>query len=87
MSKTYPSTVLQDRLRDAGVDCRCMWEIPGPKDTAIAWLSCYLVGKGVVIVQTFKDGNGWDSYTSCGKNSIEASVADVMERTGALLPA
>lgn len=61
-SKKYPNKTLQSRLRDRDVECRLMWEIKGPKDTDVSWLSCYLVGRNTVIhVSTYKSG-GWDAY-------------------------
>lgn len=81
-TRIHPNTTLPDELRSSGVDCQIMWEIPGPKDTLIAWLSCYQVGKSVCIVQTFKDGNGWNAFTPPLTNHIPETVSDVIVRCG-----
>lgn len=82
MSKTKipPSTVLCDRLRAAGCPSTLMWRIDGPLSGGIAWTSCYMVEGRSVIVLTFRDGNGWDAYTNCDSNNIDATVADVLAR-------
>lgn len=81
-SKTYPSHVLTDALRDKNVTAQLMWEIPGPKDTQIAWLSCYLIGSCLCVVQTFQGGDGWLALTSNGENNTDAAIADVVARSG-----
>jgi hypothetical protein len=60
MTKSYPNTDIQRAIRANGDECRLLWEILGPKDTQIAWLSCYAAAKGTFIVRTYKDGNGYD---------------------------
>ena len=80
MTKTYPSHVLADALRERGLDCRLMWEIPGPKNTEVAWLSCYLVQSDICIVSTYK-GGWWGAYTPSGKTEAGAIVEDVIVRT------
>lgn len=79
----YPNTVLEKALRERGVDCRCLWEHRGPKNTFIAWIVAYLVNGRVVMVQTYKEG-GWDAFTPNSENDVEATIKDVMARTGAL---
>lgn len=79
-TRTYPSSELSDLCREAGADTRLMWEIPGPKDTLIAWLSCYSIGDSLCIVQTFKDGNGWMEFTPSGCRTIDGAVNDVLQR-------
>lgn len=60
--KSYPNVAIQRAINslDGGAPCRLLWEMPGPKNTQIAWLSCYSAGKGTFIVRTYKDGNGYD---------------------------
>lgn len=77
-TKTYPNTTLEKALRERGVPIRLMWEVPGPKDTMVAWLSCYLVNARVVIVQTYKDGNGWQVYTPVEDATITGTVEQVI---------
>jgi hypothetical protein len=88
MSKIYPSTALVDTIRklvpDAAV--RCLWEVKGPKDTGIAWMACYAIGKSLCIVQTFTEG-GWTAYTPNAENDVAATVADVLNRCQVPLPA
>lgn len=77
-TKTYPSRVLVDELFKRDIPCSLMWEIPGPKDTQIAFLSAYLIRARVVIVQTWKDGNGWEVYMPAKENMIQATVEEVI---------
>jgi hypothetical protein len=77
---SYPSHVLVDALRAASFNPRLLWEERGPKDTAIAWLSCYSAGRTVFIVETYKDENGWEVFTSSGQVTVDATIAEVIER-------
>lgn len=81
MSKIYPDHALEDAARAAGATVRCLWQIPGPKDTAIAWVECLSIGSGIVIVQTF-DGGGWNALSDCRTNRIDETIADVLARCG-----
>lgn len=82
--KVYPNTVLADRARAADFHCRLMWEIPGPKDSQIAWLSCYQIGLSLCIVETFKGENGWNAFTPARTNNIDETIADVLARCDVL---
>ena len=61
MSKIYPYNYGEE-LRAAGLhDFRLMWEIKGPRDTDIAWITCWVVRESdhnvcVHIIETFKSG-------------------------------
>ena len=77
--KVYPDTTLADRCREAGATVRLMWEEQGPKSTGIAFITCYLINHTACMVQTFA-GGGWDAFTPCGRNEIDAAVADVLAR-------
>lgn len=79
--KVWPSYVLADAAREAGADARLMWEIPGPKDTAIAWISCYAIGQSICIVETFMSG-GWNALTPCRSADPDSTLRDVLERCG-----
>lgn len=81
MSKIYPDHTLEDAARAAGATVRCLWQIPGPKDTAIAWMECLSIGHGIVIVETF-DGGGWNALSDCRTNRIDETIADVLARCG-----
>lgn len=82
MSKTkvYPSTVLADAARAAGARVILAWEMPGPAITQVAWLSCYMINDGLCIVETFRDGNGWEALTSLPDRDVAATIADVLNR-------
>lgn len=82
----YPNSVLADACRKAGAHVGLMWEVPGPKNTAIEWMSCYQIGKSVCIVQTYKEG-GWNAFTPHPGNDIAGTVADVLNRCGVPAPA
>lgn len=83
--KIYPVRIdllLCERAREAGVELaigRCLWSIPGPKNTDIAWIECWPVGAAVVIVETFKSG-GWNAFSPCQNGDITATLNDVIER-------
>lgn len=84
--KTYPNNLLADACRKAGAHVQLMWEIPGPKNTMVAWLSCYQIGKSICIVQTFKGHDGWNAFTPCSDNSVSGTIADVLNRCGVPVP-
>lgn len=77
--KTYPSHVLAEALRANNIGVCLLWEIPGPRDTEIAWLSCYQVSMQICIVETFHDC-GWQAFTPNTENGTDATVKDVMNR-------
>jgi glycerophosphoryl diester phosphodiesterase len=85
MTHTYPDNTLAQELRKRGFAVHINWEIKGPKDTEIAWMTHLVAtdGKsnfGTMIVQTFKDGNGWNVYVF-PSNAIgtEATVEAVIK--------
>jgi hypothetical protein len=80
-SHTYPSHVVQDAARKAGATCLCLWEMKGPPNTMVAWLTCYQLGESICIVETFKDG-GWNAFTPCRSIEIPETIADVFNRCG-----
>jgi hypothetical protein len=81
---TYPDNTLAQALRKRGYAVHINWEIKGPKDTQIAWMTHLLANNGngdwgTFIVQTFKDG-GWDVYTHpTHTNEVEATVEAVIK--------
>lgn len=88
MPKTdkYPSRILEDKLRERGLEPRLMWEMRGPKDTGIKWISCYFLEKNLILVETF-DGGGWNAFTPDLTNNVEATVEDVIARCCPKVPA
>jgi hypothetical protein len=79
MTKTYPNRTLETALRNRSIPYRLLWEIKGPPNTQIAWLTAYAIGKGVCILQTFVDG-GWEAYTHDAFNDAGKAVDDVVAR-------
>lgn len=79
--RIHPDSTIADRCREAGARVRLVWEERGPKNTGVAFLTCYLINDTLCIVSTFSRG-GWDAYTPCGEVLIENAVADVMRRCG-----
>lgn len=79
----FPDQTLERRIVEAGATVRCMWQMKGPKDTGVAWLVCLMVGKrgDMVIVETFHHG-GWNAFSAPHSNSVDDTIADVLERCG-----
>jgi hypothetical protein len=79
----YPDRTLETRVREAGARVAVMWQMRGPKDTGVAWLECFQIGErgDLVIVETFKHG-GWNAFSAPHSNSVNATVADTLERCG-----
>jgi hypothetical protein len=85
-TKTYPDQTFERAARDAGAWVHVLWEQPGPKDTLIAWNVAYNVNGAPVIVQTYKDGDGWNVFTCAVTNDVQASIADALARCGVTVP-
>lgn len=83
--RVYPNNVLAEACRKAGANVQLMWEVPGPKNTMIEWMSCYQIGKSVCIVQTFKE-HGWNAFTPHPHNDIDGTIADVLNRCAVPAP-
>lgn len=77
-----PSMVLMEACATLGVPCNLMWEIPGPKHSQVAFISCYAINGAIVIVETFRDSRGWDAFTSSRSPSIDETITDVFARVG-----
>lgn len=85
--RVFPDRTLEEELVKRGCQVRCMWQLPGPKGTMIAWMEGILVqtpsGHGdVVIVQTFRTG-GWSAFTANRSIDIPDTVEDVIARVSA----
>jgi hypothetical protein len=61
MSK-FPNRDLEQALRQEDLTVQVMWQEKGPPNTEVAWMECLLVDGRLVIVQTYKDGNGWQAF-------------------------
>jgi hypothetical protein len=79
--KTYPNRVLEDALIERGIPRQLMWDMPGPKHTAIAWISCYLVNSHILHVVTYRDNCGWDVLVSVSAMKIPETIDEVISRT------
>lgn len=80
--KVFPDKTLADACRAAGARVRVVWEEKGPPNTGIEWQTCYLIGPGLCIVQTFT-GGGWEAFTAPASRDIPGTIADVLNRCGA----
>jgi hypothetical protein len=78
---TYPDHTVEDALRKH-TTVMCLWEMPGPKNTRVAWLTAYAINGVLVIVMTYADGDGWEVLTPYESNSRAAAITDVMYRCG-----
>lgn len=82
----YPDNTLETRLRERGYEVRCMWQIKGPKDTAVKWMEYLFVTNdtgmtyGAVIVQTF-DGGGWNAFVEASRHNDIASTVEAVVKT------
>jgi len=62
---------------------RLLWQRPlGPTESSAGAVEAFAIEGRVVIVTRFgyKDGDGWDVYTSHGGSGIDATLADADER-------
>lgn len=78
----YADRTLENALRERThnrVNVALMWEMRGPENTGVAWLSCFIVNGTLLIVETFKDG-GWNALTSDRSNRVDETINDVIER-------
>lgn len=75
------------------VEAKCQWQIPmQPKPTAdddyepdwapTAYVECWAVGKGTVIIIVRAEQHGWEIYSALDSNSVQESLADVEKRCG-----
>ena len=81
MNKEFADRRLERTLRDAGARVSTMWEVRGPKNTDVAWITCYQVGHSICIVETFKTG-GFTALTPNSSSHINDVVGDVLKRCG-----
>ena len=81
--KQFPDHTLEKKLQDDGYTVRCMWQIKGPKDTAIKWMEYLFVTDdtgmtyGGVIVQTY-DGGGWNAFVEASRHNDIASTVEAV---------
>lgn len=79
--KVYPDHTFENAIRDKGLSCLCMWEQSAPKKSNWAWLVGYLVGDTVVIVQTFKEGRGWQAFLPVESAMVQGTIDEIVKRT------
>ena len=79
--KVYPDHTFENAAREAGARVICCWEQSGPRDTQVAWMVYYLVGRTVALVHTHRDGS-WEVYTPGRSIKIDATIADALARCG-----
>jgi hypothetical protein len=82
----YPDQTVENAARAAGANVQVMWQIDGPKDTAIKFMECLLINRTLVIVQTFDTG-GWEVLTAGRSNRIDDTLIDVLTRCDVPAPA
>lgn len=58
------------------IGARTMWSMKGPKDTAIKTIESYLIGKTLVIFQSYKD-IGWEFYVQASEGHIGTCLAQL----------
>jgi hypothetical protein len=80
--RTYPDQTLENAARAAGIDIAVFWEMRGPPNTFVDWMVAYSIGHTPVIVQTYKNGNGWNAFTPCQSIAVDETIADVFKRCG-----
>ena len=64
---------------------RLMWEIRGPKDTEIAWISCYVGGPKMALMHfiTYRAG-GWDVLGQMDtENNVQKTLNAIAAHIGA----
>lgn len=64
---------------DTSVNVRTMWEMSGPPNTSVAWLSCYLIEGVVCIVETYKDG-GFELLTGSAVLDRKGVIVEALAR-------
>ena len=77
MSK-FPDHTLETALRKRGINVQCMWQMKGPPNTEVAWMECLLVGKTLVIVQTYKEF-GWEVFIASSTVDNDTTIERVVE--------
>lgn len=82
----FANTTLIDKLSAAGLSCQCQWQVKGTRGAAYSWIECWLVAHPggaptPVLIMTYQNEGGWEAFTPCNVNRIDATVADVIART------
>lgn len=60
-------------MRAAGIEVHVSWKLRGPPNTDVAWIVCYQMGPGCVIVETLKNGV-WSEFLDGDANFVRDSV-------------
>jgi hypothetical protein len=84
--RTYPDKTFEDAARKCNIVVKVLWEMPGPSNTAVAWMVAYSINGRVAIVQTYFGDCGWDVFTQatttvealnrCGTTVMDDLIAD-----------
>lgn len=75
-TKCYPNREFENKLRELKMICNAMWQMKGPKDTSIVWITCYNVYPIVVIHFTYV--NGWDIAICSDNVETKRTIDDVI---------
>lgn len=78
------NTFVEETLRTEGYSVQTCWEMKGPKDTSVAFLTMYLVhppedgAEGtLMLVQTYFNG-GWEAFPQASRsNEINATMDSI----------
>jgi hypothetical protein len=79
--RIYPDQTVEKALQAAGARILPMWQVAGPRNTAIAWMECLLVNEHLVLIQTFKDG-GFRAFVSMQGTTADEQVRSVLAACG-----
>jgi hypothetical protein len=77
--KTYPNKVFEQEIRNQKLTCQALWQIKGPKNTAIDWITCYYIAPLTVIHFGYDEG-GWDIHIGSEHIDRKSTIDDLLER-------
>lgn len=73
----YPP--LRDWLREH--NARCEWQVPiGDRESPQAYVECWRVYKGAVVLLIQANQNGWEIFSSLNTNKVQESLDDALAR-------
>lgn len=81
MKAKYPDHTFENAASRAGASVQCLWQMRGPKNTAVAHIECLTINGTLVIVETF-EGGGWEVFTPGHTIDIDETIADALARCG-----
>lgn len=62
-----------DDFRKDDVNVQVLWEMKGPKNTSITYITMYLIGLNLLVVHEY-DGGGFQTFPSIPSNSIDETM-------------